>query len=62
MNHKISRQKFLKDISVITVGLLAFSNMLLAAEKGITRLSNMFPVVNDPKGILRLADLYLHTR
>ena len=54
MNHKISRQKFLKDISVITVGLLAFSNMLLAAEKGITRLSNMFPVVNDPKGILRL--------
>ena len=54
MNHKISRQKFLKDISVITVGMLAFSNMLLAAEKGITRLSNMFPVVNDPKGILRL--------
>ena len=54
MNRKISRQKFLKDISIITIGMLAFSNMLLAAEKGITHLSNIFPVVNDPKGILRL--------
>ena len=54
MSRKISRQKFLKDISVVTIGMLAFSNMLFAAEKGITHLSNMFPIMNDPNGILRL--------
>jgi len=54
MSRKISRQKFLKDISVVTIGMLAFSNMLFAAEKGITHLSNMFPIINDPNGILRL--------
>ena len=56
MNPKISRQKFLKDVSIITIGILAFSNMLIAAEKGITRLSKIIPLVNDPKGILRLME------
>jgi len=54
MSRKISRQKFLKDISVVTIGILSFSNMLFAAEKGVTHLSNMFPIMNDPNGILRL--------
>ena len=52
--NKISRKKFIKDISYVTVGMLAFSNMLFAAEKGIKKLSNILPIENDPKGILRL--------
>ena len=54
MNKKISRQKFLKDISVITLGMLTFSKIMLASEQGITKLINILPIQNDPKGILRL--------
>mgnify|MGYP001182937473 FL=1 len=54
MNKKISRKKFIKDVSIFTVGMFAFSNMLLAAEKGLSKVLNIIPVQNDPKGILNL--------
>ena len=54
MNKKISRKKFIKDVSIFTVGMFAFSNMLLAAEKGLSKVLNNIPIQNDPKGILNL--------
>ena len=54
MNKKISRKKFIKNISVFSIGMLAFSNMLFAAEKGLSKVLNILPIQNDPKGILNL--------
>ena len=54
MNRNISRKKFIKDVSISTVGMLAFSNMLLAAEKGLSKVLNIIPIQSDPKGILNL--------
>ena len=54
MNRKISRRKFIKDVSISAFGILAFSNMLLAAEKGLSKVLNIIPIQNDPKGILNL--------
>lgn len=54
MNKKISRKKFIKDISIITSGMVAFSNMLFSAEKGIAILKNIIPFEDDPNGILKL--------
>lgn len=54
MNKKISRKKFIKDISIVTIGMFAFSNMLVAAEKGLLKVSNILPIQNDPNGILKL--------
>ena len=54
MNKKISRKKFIKDVSIFTFGMFAFSNMLLAAEKGLSKVLNIIPIQNDPKGILNL--------
>ena len=34
--------------------MLAFSNMLLAAEKGLSKVLNIIPIQSDPKGILNL--------
>ncbi len=52
--NKISRQDFIKDISYITLGMIAFSNMLFAAEKGLSQLFQAPKIVSDPNGILRL--------
>ena len=49
MNKKISRKKFIKDVSIFTVGMFAFSNMLLAAEKGLSKVLNNIPIQNDQK-------------
>ena len=54
MNKKISRKKFIKDISIVTIGMFAFSNMLVAAEKGLLKVSNILPIQSDPNGILKL--------
>ena len=54
MSRKISRRKFIKDVSISAFGILAFSNMLLAAEKGLSKVLNIIPIQNDPKGILNL--------
>jgi len=54
MNDRISRKKFLKDISIISLGIITFSNMLLAAEKGRLVLKNILPLQNDKNGILKL--------
>jgi len=54
MNRNISRKKFIKDVSISAVGILAFSNMLLAAEKGLSKVLNIIPIQSDPKGILNL--------
>ena len=54
MNNRISRRKFLKDISIISFGIITFSNMLLAAEKGKLVLKNIIPLQNDKNGILKL--------
>ena len=52
--NKISRKEFLKDLSYISLGILTFSNMLIAAEKGALVLQNILPITNDPNGILKL--------
>ena len=49
MNKKISRKKFIKNISVFSIGMFAFSNMLFAAEKGLLRLFNGIKVLNNLK-------------
>ena len=54
MNKKISRKKFIKDVSIFTVGMFAFSNMLLAAEKGLSKVLKKIPSQPDPPGILNL--------
>ena len=54
MNKKISRKKFIKDISIITSGMIVFSNMLFSAEKGIDILKKIIPFEDDPNGILKL--------
>ena len=54
MTNKISRKKFLKDISIMSIGMLTFSNMLVAANNGALILKNILPVKNDPNGILKL--------
>ena len=36
------------------MGIIAYCNMLLSAEKGISALQKIFPIQNDPNGILRL--------
>ena len=54
MTDKISRKKFLKDISIMSLGMLTFSNMLVAANNGALILKNILPVKNDPNGILKL--------
>ena len=54
MNKKISRKKFIKDISIITSGMIVFSNMLFSAEKGIAILKKIIPFEDDPNGILKL--------
>ena len=52
--NKISRKDFIKDMSYITLGMIAFSNMLFAAEKGLSQLFQAPGIVSDPNGILRL--------
>ena len=51
---KISRKKFIKNCSYATLGIMGFSNMLFAADKGISTLKKILPIQNDPNGILRL--------
>ena len=52
--NKISRKEFLKDLSYISLGIMSFSNMLMAAEAGSLVLKNILPIKNDPNGILKL--------
>ena len=52
--NKISRKEFLKDLSYISLGIMSFSNMLMAAEAGNLVLKNILPIKNDPNGILKL--------
>jgi len=52
--NKISRRAFLKDLSYISLGIVSFSNMLIAAEAGNLILKNILPIENDPNGILKL--------
>ena len=52
--NKISRKTFLKDLSYISLGIISFSNMLMAAEAGNLMLKNILPIKNDPNGILKL--------
>jgi len=52
--NKISRKAFLKDLSYISLGIISFSNMLIAAEAGNLILKNILPIENDPNGILKL--------
>ena len=52
--NKISRKAFLKDLSYISLGIISFSNMLMAAEAGNLILKNSLPIENDPNGILKL--------
>ena len=52
--NNISRKKFLKDLSYISLGIVSFSNMLIAAETGNLILKNILPVQNDSNGILKL--------
>lgn len=52
--NNISRKKFLQDLSYISLGIISFSNMLMAAEAGNLILKNIAPIENDPNGILKL--------
>ena len=52
--NNISRKKFLQDLSYISLGIISFSNMLMAAEAGNLILKNISPIENDPNGILKL--------
>ena len=52
--NKISRKTFLKDLSYISLGIISFANMLMAAEKGALILKNILPIENDVNGILKL--------
>ena len=52
--NNISRKEFLKDLSYISLGVISFSNMLIAAEAGNLILKNIYPIENDPNGILKL--------
>ena len=52
--NKISRKTFLKDLSYISLGIMSFANMLMAAEKGALILKNILPIENDVNGILKL--------
>lgn len=52
--NKISRKTFLKDLSYLSMGIISFSNMLLASEAGKLITKNIFPIQNDPNGILKL--------
>ena len=54
--NKISRKLFLKDLSYISLGIISFSNMLLASESGIKTLQKIFPIQEDPNGILSLME------
>ena len=58
--NKISRKEFLKQTSYITLGIISFSNMLFAAEKGLSILNNILPIQNDPNGILRLMEKFTY--
>ena len=48
--NKISRKTFLKDLSYISLGIISFSNMLMAAEAGNLILKNILPI-KIPKNI-----------
>ena len=52
--NKISRKKFIKNCSYVTLGILGLTNMLTATDKGLSLLKKIFPIQNDPKGILNL--------
>tara|TARA_B110000467_G_C18313590_1_gene479882 strand:+ start:100 stop:1455 length:1356 start_codon:yes stop_codon:yes gene_type:complete len=56
--NKISRKEFLKQSSYITLGIISFSNMLFAAEKGLSIISNILPIQNDPNGILKVMEKF----
>ena len=59
--NKISRKKFLQDLSYISLGIVSFSNMLMAAEAGNLILKNLAPIENDPNGILKLMKGFSYT-
>jgi len=59
--HKISRKKFLKDLSYISLGIVSFSNMLIAAEAGNLILKNILPIKNDANGILKLIEGFTYS-
>ena len=52
--NKISRKKFLEHCSHITLGIIGFTNMLYATDKGLSMLKKILPIQSDPKGILNL--------
>ena len=52
--NNISRKEFLKNLSYLSLGIVSFSNMLMAAEAGNLILKNIYPIKNDPNGILNL--------
>ncbi|MDB4126196.1 PhoX family protein [Candidatus Marinimicrobia bacterium] len=56
--NKISRKEFLKQSSYITLGIISFSNMLFSAEKGLSIISNILPIQNDPNGILKVMEKF----
>ena len=54
MTKKISRKTFVKQLSLLSLGFMGLYNMLVAAEKGLSLLSNRTNLVSDKQGIIKL--------